>query len=46
MEITESVGWILLGFVPTFVTMEIGWKIAVAKKFKPKVEKVSTSVSH
>jgi len=27
MEIFESIGWIVLGFVPTLVTMETGWRI-------------------
>jgi hypothetical protein len=27
MEILESIGWIALGFVPTFVAMESAWRM-------------------
>jgi len=27
MEMFESIGWILLGFVPTLAAMEAAWKI-------------------
>jgi hypothetical protein len=27
MEMLESFGWIVLGFVPTLVAMEVAWKI-------------------
>jgi hypothetical protein len=47
METLESLGWILLGFVPTICTLEIAWKVGVAKKYKVKVEqekKISANV--
>jgi hypothetical protein len=27
MEIIESIGWVVLGFVPTLVAMEAAWRI-------------------
>ncbi len=47
MEILESLGWIVLGFVPTMCALEIAWKVGVAKKYKVKVKqekKVSANV--
>jgi hypothetical protein len=47
MEILESLGWIVLGFVPTMCAVEIAWKVGVAKKYKVKVKqekKVSANV--
>jgi hypothetical protein len=47
MDVLESFGWIVLGFVPTLCTLEIAWKVSIAKKYKRKEEekkKVSTSV--
>jgi hypothetical protein len=40
MNTFESIAWIQLGFAPTLVAMEIGWKIV--KKFKPKLQEVHT----
>jgi hypothetical protein len=49
MDISESFGWIILGFVPTLCVLEIAWKVGVVKKYKgrkveEKEEKVSTNV--
>ncbi|HXV45086.1 MAG TPA: hypothetical protein VD736_00245 [Nitrososphaera sp.] len=27
MEILQSIGWIVLGFMPTLAAMEAGWRI-------------------
>ena len=27
MEITESIGWIALGFLPMFGSMEVAWRL-------------------
>ena len=27
MEMIESIGWIVLGFAPTLVAMEVAWKV-------------------
>jgi hypothetical protein len=47
MDILESLGWIVLGFVPTICALNIAWKVGVVKKYdvKEKEEKkVSTNV--
>jgi hypothetical protein len=47
MEILESFGWIVLGFVPTMCALKIAWKGGVVKKSNVKVEqekKVSANV--
>lgn len=48
MDISESFGWIILGFVPTLCALEIAWKVGVVKKYKARKvegeEKVSTNV--
>jgi len=28
MELIESVIWIMTGFIPTLITMEVGWRLA------------------
>ena len=28
MEMSESIIWILSGFIPTLITMELGWRLA------------------
>jgi hypothetical protein len=28
MEIAESIGWITLGFLPMFGSMEVAWRLA------------------
>jgi hypothetical protein len=33
MEILESFGWMMLGFVPTICALKIVWKICVDKKY-------------
>jgi len=27
MELIESVVWIVTGFIPTLITMEVGWRL-------------------
>lgn len=47
MDVLESFGWIVLGFVPTLCALEIAWKLGAVKKYKVKEEerkKVSTNV--
>jgi hypothetical protein len=47
MDILESFGWIVLGFIPTICTLKIAWKVGVVKKYDVKKEeekKVSTNV--
>jgi hypothetical protein len=49
MDILESFGWIVLGFVPTMCVLEIACKVGIAKKYKGKEEekrekKASTNV--
>jgi hypothetical protein len=39
MDILESFGWIVLGFVPTLCALEIAWKLGAVKKYKRKEEK-------
>jgi hypothetical protein len=39
MDIFESFGWIVLGFVPTLCALEIAWKVGgIVKKYKVKEE--------
>jgi hypothetical protein len=28
MELIENIGWIVVGFITTLVTMELAWKLA------------------
>jgi hypothetical protein len=47
MDILESFGWIVLGFVPTMCALKIAWKVGVVKEYNVKEEeenKVSTNV--
>jgi hypothetical protein len=49
MDILESFGLIVLGFVPTICALEIACKVGIVKKYKIKGEgegekKVSTNV--
>jgi hypothetical protein len=47
MEILETFGWIVLGFVPTMCALKIAWKGGIVKKHKVKAEQdktVSTNV--
>jgi hypothetical protein len=34
MEITEMIGWVLLGFVPTLGGMELAWRKSLANSKK------------
>ena len=42
MEIAESVGWIVLGFLPMFGSMEVAWKIGKRKYYKASSTKEAT----
>jgi hypothetical protein len=54
MEITEMIGWVLLGFVPTLGGMELAWRKSWANSKKNKlmdkakdlgeIRKISTKV--
>jgi hypothetical protein len=47
MEILESFGWMVLGFVPTICALKIAWKVGVTKKYdvqKEQEKKVSANV--
>jgi hypothetical protein len=48
MDILESFGWIVLGFVPTMCVLKVAWKLGVVKKYdvkeKEEEKKVSTNV--
>ena len=39
MEIIESIVWIMTGFISTFVTMEVAWRLAKAHARKVSVTK-------
>jgi hypothetical protein len=40
MEITESIGWIALGFLPVFGSMELAWRLGkMRRSFKPSTKK-------
>ena len=46
MDILESFGWIVLGFIPTMCALKIAWKVGVVEKYDVKTEeekKVSTN---
>ena len=49
MDILETSGWIVLGFVPTLCALEIAWKLGTVKRYKVKKgeerKKVSTNAS-
>jgi hypothetical protein len=34
MEMIENIIWILTGFIPTLVTMEVGWRMGRTKRAK------------
>jgi hypothetical protein len=47
MDILESFGWMVLGFVPTICALTIAWKVGVVRKYNVKEKeekKVSTNV--
>ena len=35
MEIAESIGWVALGFLPVFGSMEVVWRLGKRRSFKP-----------
>ena len=37
MDIIESFGWMVLGFLPTIFALEIAWKLGTAEKYKVKL---------
>jgi hypothetical protein len=40
MEITESIAWIALGFLPVFGSMELSWRLGkMRRSFKPSTKK-------
>jgi hypothetical protein len=39
MEITESIGWVALGFLPVFGSMEVVWRLGKRGFFKPSTKK-------
>ena len=50
MEIAESIGWIALGFLPVFGSMEVAWRLG-KWRCKPSskeaiIKKVSVDVLH
>ena len=47
MDMLESFGWVVVGFIPTMYALKIAWKVGVVKKYDVKQkqkEKVSTNV--
>jgi hypothetical protein len=39
MEISESIGWVALGFLPVFGSMEMAWRLGKRRSFKPSTNK-------
>ncbi len=39
MEIAESIGWVALGFLPVFGSMEVAWRLGKRRSFKPRTNK-------
>ena len=39
MEIAESIGWVALGFLPVFGSMEVAWRLGKRGFFKPSTKK-------
>jgi hypothetical protein len=40
MEIAEAIGWVALGFLPMFGSMEVAWRLGKKKRsFKPSTKK-------
>jgi hypothetical protein len=39
MEITESIAWVALGFLPVFGSMEVAWRLGKKTSFKPGTKK-------
>lgn len=51
MEIAESIGWVALGFLPVFGSMEVAWRLGKRGFFKPStketiMKKVSADALH
>jgi len=43
MEIAESIGWIALGILPMFGSMEVAWRLGKRRRsFKPRSKEVIT----
>jgi hypothetical protein len=41
MEITESIAWVALGFLPMLGSMEVAWRLGKKRSFKPSTKKVT-----
>ncbi len=39
MEITESIAWVALGFLPVFGSMEVAWRLGKKRSFRPSTKK-------
>ncbi len=39
MEITESIAWVALGFLPVFGSMEVVWRLGKKRSFKASAKK-------
>ena len=39
MEIAESIGWVALGFLPVFGSIEVAWRLGKRRSFKPSTNK-------
>jgi hypothetical protein len=39
MEITESIAWVALGFLPVFGSMEVAWRLGKRRSFKLSAKK-------
>jgi ribosomal protein L15 len=51
MEIAESIGWVALGFLPVFGSMEVAWRLGKRGFLKPStkrtiMKKVSVDALH
>lgn len=47
MDMLESFGWVVVGFIPTMCALKIAWKLGVVEKYdvkKKEEKKVSTNV--
>ncbi len=47
MDMLESFGWVVVGFIPTMCALKIAWKVGLVKKYDVKQkqkEKVSINV--
>ena len=39
MEITESIAWVALGFLPVFGSMKVAWRLGKKRSLKPSTKK-------